>query len=144
MSVKHLDHLNLTVADFAVTVDWYRRVFGFCVVEEAVDERGVRWGVIRAGEALLCLYEHPDLELSDCDTERRKGRHALCHLGLRIDDRAAWVETIANESLEVLYGGAVQWPHSTAWYVRDPTGWEIEVVHWDEDCIRFDVPPPNR
>ena len=138
MSVKHLDHLNLTVGDYRATVDWYRRVFGFDVVEEAVDERGVRWGVIRAGEALLCIYEHSGLELADCDTERRMGRHALCHLGLRIDDRSAWEATIASEGLEVLHGGEVRWPHSTAWYVRDPTGWEIEVVLWNEDRIRFD------
>ena len=138
MSVKHLDHLNLTVADFDATVDWYHRVFGFAVVEEAVDEQGVRWGVMRASEALLCIYEHPDLVLADCETERRRGRHALCHLGLRIDDRAAWEATIASQGLEVLYGGEVHWPHSTAWYVRDPTGWEIEVVHWDADRIQFD------
>ena len=138
MAVRHLDHLNLTVANFAATVDWYRRVFGFAVVEEAVDERGVRWGVIQADQALLCIYEHPDLRLEDCEAKRRKGRHAVCHLGLRIDDRAAWEAIVEREGLEILYGGEVRWPHSTAWYVRDPTGWEIEVVLWDEDRVRFD------
>jgi len=138
MAVTHLDHLNLTVASFDATVDWYRRVFGFVVVEEAVDERGVRWGVMRAGEALLCIYEHPDLVLQDCEAERSKGRHAVCHIGLRVDDRAAWEATVEREGLDVLYGGEVHWPHSTAWYVRDPTGWEIEVVHWDGDRVQFD------
>lgn len=137
MTVRHLDHLNLSVDDFARSVDWYRRVFGFALVEEAVDERGVRWGVIRAGEALLCLYEHPGLQLEESETARGRGRHALSHVGLRIDDRAAWEDTIEREALECLYGGEVHWPHSTAWYVRDPTGWEIEVVLWHDDRIRF-------
>ena len=58
MKIKHLDHINMTVRDFDQTVDWYGRVFDFVLVEEAVTE-GIRWGVIRSGEALLCIYEDP-------------------------------------------------------------------------------------
>jgi len=31
----------------------------------------------------------------------------------------------------------IQWPHSLAWYINDPTGWEIEVVYWENDTISF-------
>lgn len=41
MKVRHLDHINMTVDDFVETVDWYGRVFGFELVEEAVTE-GIR------------------------------------------------------------------------------------------------------
>ncbi len=51
MHVENLDHLNLSVESLDVTVEWYPRVFGFRLVEEAVSD-GVRWGVIRSGEAL--------------------------------------------------------------------------------------------
>ena len=34
MKVKQLDHLNLSVQDLDESIDWYRRVFGFSVVEE--------------------------------------------------------------------------------------------------------------
>ena len=61
MQVKHLDHVNLTVRSFDETVDWYRRIFGFEIVEEEVED-GVRWGVIRSGDAMLCIYEHPGRE----------------------------------------------------------------------------------
>lgn len=33
MNVKQLDHLNLSVADFAATAAWYKAVFSFEVVE---------------------------------------------------------------------------------------------------------------
>ena len=49
-----------------------------------------------------------------------------------------WEEVIEREGLEVLYGGPVHWPHSTSWYVQDPTGWEIEVALWNDDVITFD------
>ena len=30
-------------------------------------------------------------------------------------------------------------PHSRSWYVTDPTGYEIEVAHWNGDRIVFDA-----
>ena len=63
--------------------------------------------------------------------------HGLSHFGLRIQDRAAWEETVAREQVEVSYGGEVDWPHSSAWYVVDPTGYEIEVALWDDDAVAF-------
>ena len=137
MKVKHLDHLNLSVQSFSETADWYGRVFGFEVVEDKVDQ-GMRWGVIRSGEAMLCIYEHPELEFADSDEVRAKGLHGINHFGLRITDRETWEETVRREGIEVNYGGPVRWPHSTAWYVTDPTGYEIEVALWDDDETRFD------
>jgi len=130
MSVTQLDHLNLTVRDFDETAEWYRRVFGFEVVEEDTDAEGVRWGVIKAGEAMLCIYQHPELEFVDCHETIRRGMHALCHFGLRITARDEWEATLERENLPLLYGGLVEWPNSSAWYVTDPTGWKIEVALW--------------
>lgn len=137
MKVRHLDHINMTVDDFVETVDWYGRVFGFELVEEAVTE-GIRWGVIRSGEALLCIYEDPAREHLDRFELADKGLHGMAHFGLRITDADEWLETVDREGLEVLYGGEVAWPHSTSWYLTDPTGYEIEVALWDRDRIAFD------
>ncbi|MBC8365835.1 VOC family protein [bacterium] len=136
--IKQLDHLNLSVRDFRESVDWYGRVFGFKLVEEGMQD-GLPWGVIRAGEAMLCIYEHPGLELPDRFEVRRRGLHGLNHLGLRITDEAAWLASAERESVEILYDGVIHWPHSKAWYVKDPTGWEIEVALWDNDRIEFDT-----
>jgi catechol 2,3-dioxygenase-like lactoylglutathione lyase family enzyme len=133
-TVKHLDHLNLTVRDFDETADWYRRVFGFEVVQDETDASGLRWGVLKSGDAMLCIYQHPELE-----APREDGpTHRVKHFGLRITDRAAWERTVEREGLELHYGGVVDWPHSTAWYVGDPTGYEIEVALWDDDTVAFD------
>lgn len=135
MSVKQLDHLNLTVRDFAETADWYRRLFGFEIVEDERDANGLRWGVLRAGDALLCVYEHPELRFEDAEAA---GIHRINHFGLRITDREEWERTVERENVEVHYGGEVRWPHSSAWYVVDPTGYWIEVAHWQNDVVSFD------
>jgi len=136
MMIKNLDHLNLTVADFDESVEWYGRVFGFVLVEQDVQE-GVRWGVIRSGDTMLCVYEYRDCKLEDRFAMRQMGLHGINHFGLRITDRESWEATIAGENLEVLYGGPVSWPHSISWYVKDPTGWEIEVALWNDDQVSF-------
>ncbi len=136
MQVKHIDHLNLTVADFDETVAWYGRVFGFELAEEDVQD-GVRWGVIRRGEALLCIYQFADCRHEDRFAMRKLGLHGVNHFGLRITDRAAWETIVEKEGVEVLYDGPVRWPHSTSWYIKDPTGWEIEVALWDDDTVAF-------
>jgi catechol 2,3-dioxygenase-like lactoylglutathione lyase family enzyme len=132
MVVKHLDHLNVSVADLTATEDWYARVFGFRKVEGGTYD-GRPWSILRSGDALLCCYEHP--ERKDPDPEVH-GHHGLAHFGLRITDRASWEETMRRENVHVSIGPH-PWPHSTAWYVSDPTGYEIEVACWDDDSVRF-------
>lgn len=136
-TIKHLDHLNMSVESFAETAAWYRRVFGFEVVEQGLQE-GLPWGVLRAGDALLCVYEHPGRVVPDKARRAAEGLHGVSHFALRITDRAAWQRTLAREGVETYHASPVEWPHSTAWYVRDPSGYEIEVAAWHGDEARFD------
>ncbi len=135
MNVKHLDHLNMTVKDFDETSDWYKRVFGFEVVESGIRS-GAKWGILQSGEALLCIYEYPDLESPE-KAVAHEGSHTVNHFGLRITDRNRWEKILKQEKVRVEYGGEVRYPNSSSWYVIDPTGYEIEVALWDEDRVRF-------
>ena len=136
MKVKQLDHLNLSVSNFDETVGWYGRIFGMELVEDGVQD-GVRWGVIKGGDAMLCIYEHADLKFRDADAMQKRGYHAISHFGLRITDQEEWEAVIKAEKLEVHYGGLIAWPHSYAWYITDPTGYTIEVALWHADTVAF-------
>ncbi len=133
MHVKHLDHLNMSVSNLEESLAWYARVFGFKRVEGGV-RNGVAWAIVRAGEAMLCLYEHAGRARPD---PMGHNVHGLSHFALRITDREAWVATVEREQLELEWDGEVTWPNSTAWYVLDPTGYEIEVALWQDDTVRF-------
>lgn len=137
MNVKHLDHLNLSVRDLETSVAWYARVFGFERAERGVTDDGVPWAIVRSGEAMLCMYEHPRREMLDGNALLERGIHGLNHFALRITDRETWEATVEREGLRVAYGGEVDWPHSAAWYVTDPTGYQIEVVLWEDDKVEF-------
>ncbi len=137
LNVAGLDHVNLTVADFEGTVAWYRRVFGFELVERGEGEHAP-WGVIRSGESMLCLYEHPECRFEDPEDRRARHLHTVNHIGIRIRDEDEWRRTVERERLVV---EPMAWPHSKAWYLCDPTGYEIEVVLWNGDLVAF---PPIR
>ncbi len=136
MSVKHLDHLNMTVKNLEESVQWYGNVFGFKKVEEGDGKFG-RWAILRSGDAILCLYESPRVHSLDETGRLEHNRHGVNHFGFRILDREVWEQTVAEHGVDVRYEGRVEWPHSVSWYVVDPTGHEIEVVLWDEDMVRF-------
>ena len=133
MKVKQLDHLNMTVRNFDETADWYARVFGFEIVEKGTYQ-GNPWGVLKSGDAMLCVYEHPEFEGT---AGKRNGTHGVNHFALRITDRAGWLATVERENLKLDFGGEVDWLHSKAWYVSDPTGYGIEVALWDDDTPAF-------
>jgi lactoylglutathione lyase len=137
MKVKNLDHLNMSVRDLDESVQWYGRIFGFKKVEEDVQE-GVRWAVIQAGDAMLCIYEHPDYEFHDRFGLADRKLFGMSHFALRIDDPESWLAIAERENIKFMYDGEIPWPHSRAWYIQDPTGYEIEVACWNNDTIRFD------
>ncbi len=134
MKIKHLDHINMTVDSFSESAAWYKRVFGFEVVEEGVQE-GHPWGILRSGDALLCIYESPGRVFANRFELAEQKRHGVSHFAFRIQDEEAWTKTIAAEEIEILYGGEVVWQSSTSWYLVDPTGYEIEVALWKNDKI---------
>ncbi len=92
--IASIDHVNLTVADFAETVAWYGRVFGFELVEEG-DQDGTRWGVIRAGDTMLCIYEFAACRLDDRHAMRAAGLHGINHFGFRVTDPTGWEIEVA-------------------------------------------------
>ncbi|MDZ4835855.1 MAG: VOC family protein [Candidatus Melainabacteria bacterium] len=139
MNVKHLDHLNMTVRSLDETEDWYKRVFGFVLVESGL--RGdMKWGIFKSGDAMLCVYEYPDLKHPE--KAASNAPHTINHFGLRITDRDKWEGTVKREKLRVGYGGEVRYPTSSSWYVVDPTGYEIEVALWDHDVVTFPTALP--
>ena len=135
MKIRHIDHLNITVKDLEESIDWYRRVFGFEVVQEGVSNN-VPWAIIRGGDSMLCMYHHPEMEPVDKFGDVAGQYHHISHFGFRIEDRSKWLSTMKREGL-VSHYGPIEYPFSKSWYVFDPTGYEIEVSSWQNDEIRF-------
>ena len=126
-----LDHVNFTVNNFNASVDWYKRVFHFDLVEEGVNKIGKKWGILRNGNNMLAISEYPDRKVNECENY-----HRMNHFGIRLVDTQEWEETLKREKVQIGYG-IITYPNSKSWYVLDPTGNEIEVSIWKDNTVRF-------
>lgn len=134
--VRHLDHLNLTVKDLESSLCFYRELFGFEMVESGPPDP-VPWAILKSGEAMLCLYEH-SLVPEGPHYPEAPTQQGLRHFALRIGNGPAFYQLLLERKVELAYGGPVRWPHSTSYYISDPSGHAIEVVAWDEDRVVFE------
>ena len=132
MTIKQLDHINFSVANLEDSIGWYRRIFGFEPVERGFYG-DTPYAILKSGEAMLCMYEHGERASA---ASGNGAQHHISHIGFRIVDRDSWEAQVATTDVHV-HHGPIDYPHSKAWYVRDPSGHEIEVVAWNDDSIAF-------
>jgi hypothetical protein len=121
-------HLNLTVADFDETADGIAASSASRSSRKSAMPRGALGSA--AERRSCCGVQH-----LSADGRRAEGLHRVNHFGLHHRPQGGGDDGARGRRAG--YGGPVRWPHSTAWYVTDPTGWEIEVALWDGGEVRF-------
>ena len=119
--ITHLDHVNFRVRDLEESIGFYERLFGFEIKQQGVCE-GQPWAIVgEAGAAYLCLYQLPEGELSDQGLR-------INHFGFHVEDFDQLKEKLQAENVEIMYeGAAIDWEHSRSFYIKDPSGHEIEL-----------------
>jgi len=122
-----VDHLNMTVNNLNDSTSWYKKYFGFKIVEE-----GKGWNIIKSSSLMICQYE-TNYKIP----QESKDIHKIFHFGLRISDKTSWEKVLDIEKFELFYNSPITYPNSTSWYIKDPSGHEIEVVYWNNDSIKF-------
>ncbi len=116
ITVKGIDHLNLTVRNLDETIAFYRKVFGFGVLKRMPGQRGA----IIGNEAVkLCIYEDENF--------RRASKEGFNHFGLNVENFDEVECRLRALGVPILYGGVVHWEQSRSLYIRDPNGYEIEI-----------------
>lgn len=134
MKIK-LDHINLTVHDINQSINWYEKVFGFKLVEKGIGSKGQPWAIVAENDSMIVMNEFKDRSLED--ETRPATYHKIYHFGIRVSDVKTWERTVKENNMALNYGDVVQYPHSRSWYVRDPSGHEIEVSYTEGETLRF-------
>ncbi len=101
-------------------------------MEKGVDREGHKWGILQSGETMLAITEYPERKWY-CGEDY----HQTYHFGLRLLDKGEWQQKIKELKLETFYSSPIPYQHSTSWYVKDPTGNEIEVAVWHNNEVKF-------
>lgn len=133
--IAQLDHLNFSVKNFQESVDWYKKIFNFNLVEQGTSQNGLPWGILKSGDNMLAISEHPNSKIPN-----REDYHQMFHFGLRLIDEQEWRQKVEQFQLETFYSSPVIYPNSKSWYVVDPTGNMIEVAIWHNNKVKFSSP----
>ena len=137
MNLK-LDDLNLNVRNLDESIQWYQNIFGFEVVEHGFYFKRP-WAIIKKDNLMLALNQIKEKPSSDKDYAVYENGLVLNHFALRFEEsEKQWLQKIKENRLQTYFDSPVNWPHSTSWYVKDPNGYNIEVVKWKANAIQFD------
>ncbi len=126
------DHLNLTVDNFQNSKDWYEKIFNFKIVESGTEPDGREWGILKNGDQMLALYEYPNRQQYEGDKY-----HTLNHFSFRIRNRKEWEQIMKKHKLKTYYMSPFVYPNSLSWYIRDPSGYKIEISLWNNNKVTF-------
>jgi catechol 2,3-dioxygenase-like lactoylglutathione lyase family enzyme len=121
IAISRIDHINMRVHNLNESMEFYRRNFGFEIKEDHASD-SEPWVIIGVPDiAYLCLYEHPG-------KSKPTDGLTINHFGFALNDFDRALEMLKRNGVEILYGGAVDWPRSRSLYIKDPSGHEIELA----------------
>lgn len=129
--MTRLDHINFTVGNLEESIQWYRDLFGFEKVESGIYPEGARWAILALNDSMIAISEYPKLSRA----ARQEGFQQVFHFGLRIDNQREWTRKMKHYNVDLDH--IAQYPHSTSWYIRDPSGHEIEVSYSNGEPMKF-------
>ncbi|MCT2530277.1 VOC family protein [SAR92 clade bacterium H921] len=111
-----IDHVNLQVSNLEKSVEFWKELLGFDVLETISEQKGA---IIGTQAAMLALYEKENLG--------RIEKHGFSHVSFHISNFDDAVQLCEKKGITILYEGVVQWPYSQSLYIKDPDGYEIEL-----------------
>lgn len=119
LKATSMDHVNMNVKDLEKSVNFYKNLFGFEIRKEdnSPNKLDVPSKIIGNNSIKLCLYEEPQTSTSG----------GISHFGFHVENFDQIMSKCEELNVEVLYGGPVEFEKSRSVYIKDPSGYDIEL-----------------
>jgi catechol 2,3-dioxygenase-like lactoylglutathione lyase family enzyme len=126
--LQGLDHIEFTVRDPELSVEWYERVLGFTLrADYRREKNGVIVMVHRSG-LMLGFWRHGERPATEPFDEFRTGLDHLAFKVARREDIDEWAAHFASQGVD--YSDPVDvGPYGVIVTFRDPDNVQLE-VHW--------------
>ena len=119
LKATSMDHVNMSVQNLEKSITFYKNLFGFEIRKEdnSLNKLDVPSKIVGNDSIKLCLYE--DLQMSPDG--------GISHFGFHVINFDQIMEKCKELNVEVLYGGPVEFEKSSSVYIKDPSGYDIEL-----------------
>ncbi|MCE2505409.1 MAG: VOC family protein [Nitrosopumilaceae archaeon] len=119
LKATSMDHVNMNVKDLAKTVEFYKNLFGFEIRKDdnSPNKMDAPSKIIGNDSIKLCLYENPQVTQTG----------GIAHFGFHVENFEDIIQKCNEHGVEVLYDGPVDFEKSRSVYIKDPTGYDIEL-----------------
>ena len=119
LKATSMDHVNMNVKDLTKTIEFYKKLFGFEIRKDdnSPNKLDAPSKIIGNDSIKLCLYEDPQVTPTG----------GIAHFGFHIENFDDIMKKCDELGVEVLYDGPVDFEKSRSVYIKDPTGYDIEL-----------------
>ncbi len=119
LKTTSIDHVNMNVKNLEETIKFYKNLFGFEIRKEdnSPNKLDTNSKIIGNNSIKLCLYEVPEVSPEG----------GIAHFGFHIENFDHIIEKCKELNVEILYDGPVEFEKSRSIYIKDPTGYDIEL-----------------
>jgi catechol 2,3-dioxygenase-like lactoylglutathione lyase family enzyme len=119
LKATSMDHVNMNVKNLTKSVEFYKNLFGFEIrkADNSPNKLDAPSQIIGNDSIKLCLYEDPQMSTSG----------GIAHFGFHVANFDQIMNKCKELNVEVLYGGPVEFEKSRSVYIKDPSGYDIEL-----------------
>ena len=119
LKATSMDHVNMNVKNLTQSVDFYKNLFGFEIRKDdnSPNKLDVSSKIIGNNSIKLCLHEDPPISVGG----------GIAHFGFHIASFDQIMNKCKELNVEVLYGGPIKFEKSRSVYIKDPSGYDIEL-----------------
>ena len=118
LNATSMDHVNMRVKNLAESVEFYKNLFGFQVRKEDNPNMIDAPSKIIGNDSIkLCLYEDPSMSPEG----------GIAHFGFHIQNWDDIIQKCKELGVKVLYDGPIEFEKSKSVYIKDPSGYDIEL-----------------
>ena len=119
LKTESIDHVNMSVQNLEKSVNFYKSLFGFEVRKQdnSPNKLDVPSKIIGNDSIKLCLYEDPNMSPDG----------GIAHFGFHVKNFDQILKKCKELDVEVLYDGPVEFEKSVSVYIKDPSGYDIEL-----------------
>jgi catechol 2,3-dioxygenase-like lactoylglutathione lyase family enzyme len=130
-----IDHLNRHVSNVGDFVAFYCDILGYEMLRRGLKANGKPYAILRGAGHELFISEKDGFGKDEAGTFR--------HIGYAVESADAMLRKCKESGVAEPEREIIAKPFSRQFYIRDPDGFEIDIIEWTDKKGFYEEKPSN-